>query len=211
MVNAFQSSILYSLIPFVTSEYESHSLLNVIFIVADTMQAATYIPLSKILDIWGRAEGFALMVVFATIGMAMMAGCNSLATFCAAHVFYSIGFGGVIYTIDVITSDISKLKNRGLAFAFTSSPYMISAFAGPKAAESFYEKINWRWGFGAFAIILPFVAAPMFVVLKVNLKKASQQGVLVREKSGRTIAQSIWYYTVQFDGKFGALMLPGPC
>jgi len=202
MVNAFQGSILYSLIPFVTSEYESHSLLNVIFIVADTMQAATYIPLSKILDIWGRAEGFALMVCFATIGMAMMAGCNSLATFCAAHVFYSIGFGGVIYTIDVITSDISKLKNRGLAFAFTSSPYMISAFAGPKAAEDFYEKINWRWGFGAFAIILPFVAAPMFFVMKANLKKATKAGVLVREKSGRTLGQSIWYYTVQFDGKF---------
>lgn len=212
MVNAFQSSILYSLIPFVTSEYESHSLLSVIFIVADTMQAATYIPLSKILDIWGRAEGFALMVCFATIGMAMMAGCNSLATFCAAHVFYSIGFGGVIYTIDVITSDISKLKNRGLAFAFTSSPYMISAFAGPKAAEDFYEKINWRWGFGAFAIILPFVAAPMFFVIQANLKKATQAGVLIREKSGRSLGQSIWYYTVQFDGEFLATTwrLPDP-
>ncbi|KAK1827165.1 hypothetical protein QBC39DRAFT_315361 [Podospora conica] len=199
MVNAFQYSILYTLVPFITSEYSSHSLLPIIYIVADTMQAATYIPLSKILDIWGRAEGFALMVFFATIGMIMMAACNSLATFCAAQVFYSVGFGGVIYTIDVITSDISKLKNRGLAFAFTSSPYMISAFAGPKAAESFYENINWRWGFGAFAIILPFVAAPMFFVIKANLKKAAQAGVLPREKSGRTFVQSIWYYLVQFD------------
>ena len=117
-----------------------------------------------------------------------------------AQVFYNIGFGGVIYTIDVITSDISKLKNRGLAFAFTSSPYMVSAFAGPKAAESFYEAINWRWGFGAFAIILPFVAAPMFFVLKLNLKKAADQGVVATEKSDRTLPQSIWYYLVQFDG-----------
>lgn len=119
----------------------------------------------------------------------------------SSQVFYSIGFGGLIYSIDVITADVSKLKNRGLAYAFTSSPYMITAFAGPKASDSFYYNISWRWGFGTFAILLPVVAAPLFAILKLNLRKAENRGLLIREKSGRTLPQSIWHYIQEFDGK----------
>ncbi len=115
--------------------------------------------------------------------------------------FYSIGFGGMTYTIDVITADVSKLKNRGLAYAFTSSPYIITAFAGPKASDDFYYNVSWRWGFGTFAIILPFVAAPLFIILKLNLRKAVNRGLLIREKSGRRWLQSTWHYTREFDGK----------
>lgn len=104
------------------------------------------------------------------------------------------------YCVDVITADASKLKNRGLAYAFTSSPYMITAFAGAKASEDFYTKISWRWGFGCFAIIFPIVAAPLYILLKVNLKKAEKRGLLITDNSGRTLLQSIWYYAVEFDG-----------
>ncbi|CAI7566394.1 unnamed protein product [Penicillium glandicola] len=198
-VNAMQSSINYSLLSYVTSDFESHSLLNVIYIVADAMTAAVYIPTAKVMDVWGRAEGFLVMTVFATLGLVLMAVCHNLPTFCAAYVFYSIGFGGMTYCVDVITADISKLKNRGLAYAFTSSPYIITAFAGPKAAEGFYEKISWRWAFGAFSIIFPVVASPLYFILKSNLKKAQSNGLLVRESSGRTLLQNIWFYTKEFD------------
>jgi MFS family permease len=104
------------------------------------------------------------------------------------------------YCVDVITADASKLKNRGLAYAFTSSPYMITAFAGAKASEDFYYNISWRWGFGCFAIIFPIVAAPLYVLLKVNLKKAEKRGLVVAENSGRTLLQNIWYYAIEFDG-----------
>lgn len=111
------------------------------------------------------------------------------------------------FCVDVITADASKLKNRGLAYAFTSSPYMITAFAGPKAAEDFLEHINWRWGFGAFAIIFPVVASPLYFVLKFNLRKAKNEGVLTEKGSERTWLQSIWHYTVEFDGE---LPTPAP-
>jgi MFS family permease len=173
------------------------------------MAAAVYIPTAKLLDLWGRAEGFATMVCFATLGLIIMAASTNLATYCAAQVFYTIGFGGMIYCVDVITADSSSLKHRGLAFAFTSSPYIITAFAGPKAAEGFYNNINWRWGFGTFAIILPFVAAPLFVVLKLNLRKAKQTGVLERESSGRNLMQSIIFHIREFDGS--SHMLPRMC
>lgn len=87
--NAFQSSILYSLIPYLTSQWESHSLLNTIYIVADAITAACYIPLGRMMDVWGRAEGFLFMTICATVGLIMMAACNNLATFCAAYVRFS--------------------------------------------------------------------------------------------------------------------------
>lgn len=86
LANASKSSILSNLLPYVTSDYDTHSLLNVIYIVADAMTAAVYIPLSKVLDVWGRAEGFLIMTVFATLGLVLMATCSGLAHFCAAYV-----------------------------------------------------------------------------------------------------------------------------
>jgi MFS family permease len=201
LTNAFQSSVTSNLTPYVTSGFEEHSLLTVITIVSNSMAAAVYIPTAKLLDLWGRAEGFAVMVCFATLGLILMAVCKSLAVFCAAQVFYTIGFGGMTYCIDVITADASSLRHRGLAFAFTSSPYIITAFAGPKAAEGFYQNINWRWGFGTFAIIVPFVAAPLFILLKLNLRKAKREGVLAREPSRRTLLESIVFHFHEFDGK----------
>ncbi|KAJ4314974.1 hypothetical protein N0V94_006204 [Neodidymelliopsis sp. IMI 364377] len=210
LTNAFQSSITSNLTPYITSEFEEHSLLTVINIVANSMAAAVYIPTAKLLDLWGRAEGFCVMVGFATLGLILMAVCKSLYTFCAAQVFYTIGFGGMIYCVDVITADASSLKHRGLAFAFTSSPYIITAFAGPKSAEGFYNNVkNWRWGFGAFAIIVPFVAAPLFIILKLNLRKAKREGVLAREKSGRNLLQSIVYYIREFDAPGSFLLACG--
>lgn len=78
---------------------------------------------------------------------------------------------------------------------------MITAFAGSKAAEGFLLNVNWRWGFGAFAIILPFVASPLFALLKLNEKKAQTKGIFIKEKSGRTLGENIWFYLVQFDGE----------
>lgn len=63
-----------------------HSLTTVISIVADSMTAACYIPMAKMLDVWGRAQGFAVMVGCATLGLVLMAVSHNLATFCAAQV-----------------------------------------------------------------------------------------------------------------------------
>lgn len=86
MTNGFRLSILWNLTPFVTSSFQSHSLLTVIYIVSNAMTAAVYIPMAKLLDVWGRAEGFLLMVGFSTLGLILMATSDGIPTFCAAQV-----------------------------------------------------------------------------------------------------------------------------
>lgn len=105
------------------------------------------------------------------------------------------------FAIDVITIDTSSLRNRGLAYAFTSSPNIIVAYAGPNVAEKFYAK-NWRWAYGAFAIILPVFAAPMVWVLLHAKCQAKKKGLLQpKTPSGRTFLQSLEHYAIQFDRK----------
>lgn len=81
-----RASILASLVPYVTSDFQSHSLLTTIDIVSSAMSAASYIPIAKLLDVWGRAEGYALLVGCATLGLILMASAKTLAVFCAAQV-----------------------------------------------------------------------------------------------------------------------------
>ncbi|KAG9251595.1 major facilitator superfamily domain-containing protein [Emericellopsis atlantica] len=200
LVNGFQSNVGGTLQPYAVSEWNAHSMITVISVVTNCMMAAVYIPLSKILDVWGRAEGFLLMAALATTGMGLMAGSGNLATYCVANVFWQVGWSGLIYSIDVITADSTKLHNRGLAYAFTSSPYMITAFAGPKSAEAFLNGPGWRWGFGAFTIILPVVAAPMYLLLKWNLHKAKKRGLLVaKHTESQSILQTLKWGFIEFD------------
>ncbi|KIX05780.1 uncharacterized protein Z518_03752 [Rhinocladiella mackenziei CBS 650.93] len=216
LVNGFKTSVVFSLTPFATSSWQSHSLLAVIDIVASAMTAAVYIPMAKMLDVWGRAEGFLLMVAFCVLGLILMAASQNLSTYSAAQVFYSVGFGGLSYSWNVLAADVTNLRNRGLAFAFTSSPNLITAFAGSKAADAFYNNVSWRWGLGCWAIILPIVALPMYGLLKYNLRKAERQGIIIGEKSGRTLSQTIWYCIREFDlpgvllfaGGFTVFLLP---
>lgn len=115
--------------------------------------------------------------------------------------FYSIGFTGLIFSVDVITADTSTLRDRGLAYAFTSSPYIITAFAGSAASERLYD-LNWRWAFGSFAIILPVVALPLFALLQFNRLKAKKKGLLPpKVASGRNFLQVLKYYVIEFDRK----------
>ncbi|KAL3468180.1 major facilitator superfamily domain-containing protein [Aspergillus heterothallicus] len=198
-VNAFQLSVSSSLNPYVTSSFMAHSLSALPTALGDAFAAATYLPMAKLMDVWGRAEGFLFMVLCLTLGLVLMAACNTFAAYCAANVLYYVGFYGMEYAIDVVTADASSLRNRAFAYAFTSSPYIITAFAGPKVADEFYYQTSWRWGFGAWAVATPIVAIPLYAMLKYNLLKAHREGYRVKRPSGRSIWESIQYWSVEFD------------
>jgi MFS family permease len=69
-------------------------LIPVINIVTNAMTAAVYIPMAKLLDVWGRAEGFISAVACSTLGVVLMAVSNNLATFCAARVCWNGAYTG---------------------------------------------------------------------------------------------------------------------
>lgn len=137
--------------------------------------------------------------MFATLGLVMMAACRNVETYAAAQVFYWVGFNGMAYVLDVFMADTSSLKNRALVFAYSTTPYIVTTFIGPRAAQSFLETSGFRWGYGVYTIITPVIALPILYLLWRNQRKAVSLGLYVKEKSGRTVAQSISYYFWEFD------------
>ncbi|KAF4628600.1 hypothetical protein G7Y89_g9554 [Cudoniella acicularis] len=198
-VVSMQQQIQNNLGSYVTSSFILLPLTGTTSIVSGIVGGVIKLPTAKFVDLIGRAEGFAIMTGFATIGLIMMAACQNVETYAAAQVFYWVGFNGMAYTLDVFMADTSSLKNRALVFSFSTTPYIVTTFIGPRAAQSFLETSGWPWGFGAFAIITPVIALPILVLLYVNQRKAIQQGILVKEKSGRTFAESFKFYFWEFD------------
>jgi MFS family permease len=160
------------------------------------------------------------MILIAIMGLIMMAACHNIATYCAAQVrywlpfesastqelihpqaFYTVGFTGAIFCIDVMTSDTSSLRDRGIAFAFTSSPGMITAFSGSPLSNQFHET-NWRWAYGTICIVLPVVASPLIVVWQLAKRKAAKEGRLhYKPRTTRTWLDSIRFYVIEFDSR----------
>ncbi|CAG7939949.1 unnamed protein product [Penicillium salamii] len=198
-VNALQSSLTSNLSAYITSGFSEHSLLTVISVVTSVMGAACLMPIAKVLNIWDRTVGMAIMVLIAIMGLIMMASCTNIATYCAAQAFYTVGLTGVIFCVDVLTSDTSSLRNRGIAFGFTSSPSVITAFAGSPLSNQFH-KTNWRWAYGTICIILPIIALPLMVTWELAKRKADKEGRLqYKAKNTRTAWESFKFYFVEFD------------
>lgn len=112
------------------------------------------------------------------------------------------------YTIGIFVADTSSLKNRAFMFAYASSPYIATVWiTGPLATE-FLNGAGWRWGFGTFAIVIPCVTFPLWALFMWNYRKAKKAGLIPKRNSGRTFAESVKYYLIEFDF-IGILLLSG--
>jgi hypothetical protein len=140
--------------PYITSSFGAHGLLNVVGIMSTILGGCVPLALAKAIDIFGRIEGYLFSLTVAVVGMIMKATCVNVEMYFAAHVLYWTGHIGLLYVIDVMIADITTLKNRMIIFGINGTPRIASTFAGPAIAELFYTKSNFRWAFGAFAIII---------------------------------------------------------
>lgn len=205
---AFSQGISTTLTPYVTSSFQEHSLTAVTSIMSGLIGGLVKLPYAKLMDVWGRPQAFALMVALLTVGLIMMAGCNNVQTYCAAQVFYWVGYDGILFTITIFVADTSSLRNRAFWIAFTASPSIATVWAYGPATESILNTMGWRWGFGIWAIILPIVCSPLFGIFYYNQRIAYKRGIVARHTSDRTWVQSIIYWGKEFD-VIGLILLAG--
>lgn len=193
-------SVQTNLNPYVTSAFSQHGLLATTSIVASILGGTSSLAMAKLIDIWGRVEGFLFALLLIVIGLIMKATCQNVATYAAAHTLYWTGHLNLIYVIDVVISDMTSLRNRMIMITLNGTPTIASTFAGPAIAELFYTQSNFRWAFGAFCIILVGFCLPTALVLLLNQRKAARLGVLSEKTHSRTWFQSVKHYFIEFDG-----------
>ncbi|TVY68737.1 Siderophore iron transporter mirB [Lachnellula suecica] len=203
---SIQELCLYYASVYAYSSFETAPALSTAVILAGIVGAVLKLPIAKTLVLWGRAEGFLVAFLIYMLGMIIIASCNGPSSYAAGYVLYWIGYDQIYVILDIFVADASGLRNRAFAFAFVSTPFIITTFTGSLAAQAFFDHSTWRWAIGAFCIIQPFVFLPLVAVFKWHQKKAEKQGLFIRNKSGRTAIQSIIHYFHEFD-LIGALIL----
>jgi hypothetical protein len=202
-----QNSIDATLNPWITSFFNKHGLLNVGSVMSTALAGCIPLATSKFIDIFGRVEGFFLMLLIVLVGMALKAACQNMETYIAGHVLYWAGHIGVLYVTDVMAADITSLKNRMIIFTLNGTPRIAATFAGPAIGDIFMYKHNWRWAFGAFIFIFIACSLPATGIMMYMYRKAKAAGVIQKQKSNRTVFQSIAHHFIQFDSKY-VLSLP---
>ncbi|KAI1608657.1 MFS transporter [Exophiala viscosa] len=168
-------------------------------ILASIIGGVLKLPIAKILNIWGRAEGFFLFVCVYLLGMIILASCKGPSGYAAGYTLYWIGYDAIYLIMDVFVADTSGLRNRAFAFAFVGTPFICTAFTAPLLGQAFLNTTTWRWGYGAFIIIMFFVFMPLVLVFKFYQRKAEKMGLFKKEASGRNAFQSFMHYFHEFD------------
>ncbi|KAM0455005.1 hypothetical protein ACHAPV_008147 [Trichoderma viride] len=207
-VDTMQQGATGTLTPWVTSAFQEHSLTPTVNVISSIIGGVWKLTLAKILDIFGRPQGYLISIMFTTLGLIMMAACNNVETYAAAQVFYWVGYNGLDYSLSIFLADTTSLRNRGLIFAYSSSPYIITTWLSGPISQAFLDGPGFRWGFGSFAIITPVITSPLFFLFMYYNKKAKKLGVIrPRERIG-TFYETVIHYGREFD-IIGLLILSG--
>lgn len=87
-VELLLSAVQSNLNPYITSSFNEHGLTAVVSIVATITGGVCNLFIAKVLDIWGRVEGFFLMLLLIVVGSIMKAVCHNIETYAAANTIY---------------------------------------------------------------------------------------------------------------------------
>lgn len=201
-----QQGVSGALTPYVTSAFAQHSLTPTVSIMSSIIGGVFKLTIAKILDVFGRPQGYIISVFFATIGLIMMAATTNVEMYAAAQVFYTVGNNALLYTLSVFIADTSSLRNRGLMTAYISSPNFATVWIAGPMSEAYLNGPGWRWCWGTFSILIPVVTVPLYVLFVYNHNKAKKRGIVPKRENGRTAWESLLYYCREFDA-IGLLLL----
>ncbi|EME79287.1 uncharacterized protein MYCFIDRAFT_71925 [Pseudocercospora fijiensis CIRAD86] len=203
---AFQSSVMSYASVNAFSKFTNAPAYTTAQILSGIIGGVLKLPIAKLLNIWGRTEGYVTFLAVYLLGMVILASANGPDAYAAGYVLYWIGYDALYLILDIFVADTTGLRNRAFAWGFVSTPFICTAFTGPRAANSFLAMTTWRWAIGTFCIVQPVVFLPLAFVFKYYQKKAEKMGLFKRESSDRTAWQSFMHYFHQFD-IIGAILI----
>jgi MFS family permease len=189
------------LAPYITSSFQEHSLTALTSVISSLIAGIWKLPYAKIMNIWGRPVALCIGITLYIIGLVLMASCTNVKMYCAANTFFYTGYNSIDFSITVFVADTSKLKNRGFFVGYVASPWLITTWVyGPALDRVLADGgIGWRWCLGIFAILAPFVFAPLIFMFVANEAKARRQGLIAARPDRGSFAQKLVYYLREFD------------
>ncbi|KAJ4525058.1 hypothetical protein HRR83_000714 [Exophiala dermatitidis] len=196
----FQMQVMSPLLPYVYSEFQAHSPIPTASIVSSVVGAVLRLPVTKMLDVWGRVLGYGLALLILTLGIIMMAVCDNVVTYCAASVFFFAGYDCMSYVLFVVIADHFSLNTRGVMFSLYDSQWLITTWIGAPVATHFLHGAGWRWAFGTFSIVVPISGLPLLALLIWSDRRAKRIGILLLAAGFSLFLLPFSLYTRQIKG-----------
>lgn len=175
---SLESQTTTNLTVYATSAFEAHSLVSTVLVVQGVVLSVVKPPMSKVADVFGRFEAFTLSIALYVLGYIQQALSNSVKTYAAAQIFYSAGQTGLQILIQIFIADTSDLLNRALIVTLPDIPFLVNVWIGPFLADVILHNLNWRFGYGMWAMILPISFMPLALALYFHQAKAAKRGLL---------------------------------
>jgi len=167
-------------------------------------------PIAKLSNIIGRAETYILAISCYIMAYILCASAKSINSYAVGYIFYAIGQSCLNIMNDILISDISTARQRGLAIGISFFPFLIMPWISAFIIDSVVNGIGWRWGIGMLAILMPFCASFIIGTLLYYQGKVKKAGLVARQKITLYDFFSLIDLggTVLFSAGFAMLLLP---
>ncbi|GAA5912263.1 uncharacterized protein JCM6883_003299 [Sporobolomyces salmoneus] len=170
--------------PYFLSLLGEHSMLSSVIIVTSITFAVGKPPFTKILDVFGRAEGVCLAASLYSLGYILTACATDVKVFVFARALAALGGQGIQLAQQIIVADTTTLSNRGLITSTVSLPWLLTTWIGPPLGAFFQRQgpIGYRLAYATFGILLPLLATVLFCTLWLEWSKIKRKAI----REGRT-------------------------
>lgn len=204
------NSTLYVYSNYATSSFDKLSLVSTLGTATGIIFAVIKPPIAKLSNIIGRGETYVLTISCYLLSYILIASCKSINVYAAGAVIHSVGQSGTNLMNDIIISDISSARWRGLAIGASFFPFLVIPWISAFIIDDVVNGIGWRWGIGMFAFIMPFCACSIITTLLYFQGKAKKAGIVtpVRITLYDFCSQIDLGGTILFSGGFAMLLLP---
>lgn len=162
--SSLDSSTTYNYQPFATSYFQHHSMLSTLSIATSIISAVAQPFIAKISDITSRPISYIVVLVFYVIGDIIIASSTTISAYIVGSVFKTIGNTGIDLLNTILIGDMTSLQWRGIMQAVIASPSIVNTWIAGYIVDHM-AVVNWRWGYGMFAIIMPVVVSPAIAMM----------------------------------------------
>ena len=151
IVFQFDNVLLYNFRNYASSNFNNLAGLSTLGVVGSIVFAVAKPPIAKISNL-GRAESYIFCITCYLLGYILCASSSTFGVYAGGFVFANIGQTGVNILNDIIISDITSMRARGLGIALSFFPFLIVPWISAFMVENIVRPggIGWRWGIGTF-------------------------------------------------------------
>lgn len=195
---------------YATSSFDKLSLVSTLGTAGAIIFAVVKPPIAKLSNIIGRGETYLFTISCYLLAYILIASAKSFNAYAAGFIFYTIGQSGTNIMNDIIISDISTARWRGLAIGASFFPFIAMPWISAFIVDSVVHGIGWRWGIGMLAIIMPFCASIIITTLFYYQSKAKKMGLVTPTPISlpEFCSQIDLGGTILFSCGFAMLLLP---